>query len=115
MLLGMPGKELVGATTIPILLTILLEGENYGYELIKKVREYSGGKLEWSDAMLYPVLHRLQKDNLIQARWAELENGRKRKYYQITSLGRAELEERKEDWVMVLNMLSKMWNLTPAS
>ncbi|WP_370089569.1 PadR family transcriptional regulator [Ekhidna sp.] len=111
----MPGKELVGATTIPILLTILLEGENYGYELIKKVREYSGGKLEWSDAMLYPVLHRLQKDNLIQARWAELENGRKRKYYQITSLGRAELEERKEDWVMVLNMLSKMWNLTPAS
>ena len=111
----MPGKELVGATTVPILLTILLEGENYGYELIKKVREYSGGKLEWSDAMLYPVLHRIQKDNLIHARWAELENGRKRKYYQITPLGRAELEERKKDWVMMLNMLSKMWNLTPAS
>lgn len=110
----MPGKELVGATTVPILLTILLEGENYGYELIKKVRKYSGGKLEWSDAMLYPVLHRLQKDNLIQARWAELDNGRKRKYYKITPLGREELEERKEDWVMMLDMLSKMWNLKPA-
>lgn len=111
----MPRKELVGASTIPIILTILLKGENYGYELIKKVNDYSGGKLEWSDAMLYPVLHRMQKDNLIQARWAQLENGRKRKYYTITTAGRAELRERKEDWVMMLNMLSKMWNLKPTS
>lgn len=111
----MARKELVGASTVPIILTILLERENYGYELIKKVNEFSGGKLEWSDAMLYPVLHRMQKDNLIQARWAVLENGRKRKYYTITTIGRAELEERKEDWVMMLNMLSKMWNLKPVS
>jgi PadR family transcriptional regulator, regulatory protein PadR len=111
----MARKELVGASTIPIILTILLEGENYGYELIKKVNDYSAGKLEWSDAMLYPVLHRMQKDNLIQSRWEVLENGRKRKYYKLTNTGRLELEERKEDWVMMLNMLSKMWNLQPAS
>jgi PadR family transcriptional regulator, regulatory protein PadR len=111
----MARKELVGASTIPIILTILLEGENYGYELIKKVNDYSAGKLEWSDAMLYPVLHRMQKDNLIQSRWEVLENGRKRKYYRLTNAGRLELEERKEDWVMMLNMLSKMWNLQPAS
>jgi PadR family transcriptional regulator, regulatory protein PadR len=111
----MARKELVGASTIPIILTILLDGENYGYELIKKVNDYSAGKLEWSDAMLYPVLHRMQKDNLIQSRWEVLENGRKRKYYRLTNAGRLELEERKEDWVMMLNMLSKMWNLKPAS
>ena len=88
----MPGKELIGASTIPIILTILLQGENYGYELIKKVKEFSQGKLEWSDAMLYPVLHRMQKEGLITARWEILENGRKRKYYKITPTGLGVLE-----------------------
>lgn len=110
----MPAKDLVGASTVPIILTLLLQGENYGYELIKKVREFSGGKLEWSDAMLYPVLHRMQKDQMIESRWVILENGRKRKYYKITSTGRSVLEERKEDWLMMLQMFSKMWNLNYA-
>ena len=111
----MPGKELVGASTIPIILTILLEGENYGYELIKKVKKFSNGKLMWTDAMLYPVLHRMQKEGLIQARWEILENGRKRKYYKITVAGHSVLKEKKEDWVMILQMFSKMWNLNPSS
>lgn len=111
----MLGKELVAASTIPLILTILLEGENYGYELIKKVKEYSGGQLQWSDAMLYPVLGRMQKDKLIKSRWEVLENGRKRKYYKITPTGIQKLEEKKENWLVVLQMFNKMWNLNYSS
>lgn len=111
----MLGKELVGASTIPLILTILLEGENYGYQLIKKVRESSDGKLQWSDAMLYPVLARMQKDRLIKSRWEVLENGRKRKYYKITAAGLKVLQEKKEDWAVVLQMFSRMWDLNLSS
>ncbi len=107
----MLGKELVGASTIPIILTILLKGETYGYELIKSVKEYSDGKLKWTDAMLYPVLRRMEKDHLIKSRWELLENGRKRRYYKITQEGEQVLQQRKEDWMVMLRMLGKIWNL----
>ena len=109
----MPSKELIGASTIPIILTILTDGENYGYELIKKVKEYSGDQLQWSEAMLYPVLHRMQRDNLINSRWEQLENGRKRKYYSITKTGRVALEEKKEEWQVMLGLFQRMWKLDP--
>ena len=107
----MPNKELVGASTVPLLLTILQRGENYGYELIKKVKKYSGGKLEWSEAMLYPVLHRMQRDGLISSRWEILENRRKRKYYRITEEGKGVLAEKKKDWIAMIQLFSQMWNL----
>ena len=109
----MPSKELIGASTIPIILTILTDGENYGYELIKKVKEYSGDQLQWSEAMLYPVLHRMQRDNMINSRWEQLENGRKRKYYSITKTGRVALEEKKEEWQVMLGLFQRMWKLDP--
>ena len=109
----MPSKELIGASTIPIILTILTDGENYGYELIKKVKVYSGDQLQWSEAMLYPVLHRMQRDNLINSRWEQLENGRKRKYYSITKTGRVALEEKKEEWQVMLGLFQRMWKLGP--
>jgi len=107
----MPNKELVGASTVPLLLTILQGGENYGYELIKKVKKYSGNKLEWSEAMLYPVLHRMQRDGLISSRWEILENGRKRKYYRITEEGKGVLVEKKADWIAMIQLFCQMWNL----
>lgn len=106
-------KELIGASTIPLVLTVLLRGEHYGYALIKYVKELSGGELEWSEAMLYPVLHRMQRDGLINSRWEVMENGRKRKYYSITSDGRKVLQEKREDWVVLIELLTKMWNLQP--
>ncbi len=108
----MPGKELIGASTIPLVLTILSDREHYGYELIKKVKTLSGGKLDWSEAMLYPVLHRLQRDGLIHYRWEVLnEGGRKRKYYAITPMGREALQAKKEDWIDMIQLFVKMWDL----
>ena len=53
-------KDLVAASAVPLILALLEEGENYGYAIIRRVRELSGGAIEWTDGMLYPVLHRLE-------------------------------------------------------
>ena len=110
----MTSKELIGASTVPIILSILSEGENYGYAIIKKVADSSSGKLEWSEPMLYPVLHRLDKQGLITSQWRVLENARKRKYYAITPAGRAALHEKKQEWIELINYMGQLWNIKPA-
>ncbi len=105
----MISKALIAASTKPMILSILQEKENYGYQIIQSVKRISGGSLEWSDGMLYPVLHRLEKDGLIQAQWSMSEEGRRRKYYLITELGQKELKSEKEQWMSVHNALSVLW------
>ena len=61
----MISKALVAASAKPIILALLMSGENYGYQILKRVSQVSGGKLDWSEALLYPVLHRLEKDGLV--------------------------------------------------
>ena len=53
-------KDLVAASAMPLILSLLEEGESYGYAIIRRVRELSGGGIAWTDGMLYPVLHRLE-------------------------------------------------------
>ena len=76
-------ERLVAASTVPLVLSVLTESENYGYALIQRVRELSGGKIEWTEGMLYPVLHWMEKEKLIQSEWRAGETGRKRKYYRV--------------------------------
>ncbi|MGB2905913.1 MAG: PadR family transcriptional regulator [Candidatus Aminicenantaceae bacterium] len=110
----MVSKALIAASTKPMILSILQEGENYGYQIIQSVKRVTGGKLEWSDGMLYPVLHRLEKDSLIRSNWRISDEGRRRKYYRITELGRAELESEMEQWMSVHQALSTLWKPAPA-
>jgi len=105
----MISKALVAASTRPIILSILLSRENYGYQIIQRVKSISGGTLEWSDGMLYPVLHRLEKDGFIVSQWKKSEEGRYRKYYSLTDLGREELEAEKRQWLSVHSALAKLW------
>ena len=58
------GKDLVAASATPLVLAILAEGDSYGYAIIKRVAELSGGHLQWTDGMLYPVLHRLERQGM---------------------------------------------------
>jgi DNA-binding PadR family transcriptional regulator len=110
----MISKALIAASTKPMLLSILQEGENYGYQIIQNVKRVSGGKLEWSDGMLYPVLHRLEKDGLIRSQWRVSDEGRRRKYYRITERGRDELASEMEQWMSVHTALSALWKPAPA-
>jgi DNA-binding PadR family transcriptional regulator len=102
-------KDLVAASAVPLVLSILNEGESYGYALIQRVRELSDGEIEWSDGMLYPVLHRLEAQGYIRARWGESPAGRRRKYYALCGDGRKALREQKEQWLIVQATLSKLW------
>ena len=110
----MISKALIAASTKPMILSILTEGENYGYQIIQRVKRVSRGKLEWSDGMLYPVLHRLEKDALIRAEWRLSEEGRRRKYYRITPRGREELAVEMEQWLSVHEALSLLWKPSAA-
>jgi len=109
----MVSKALVAASTKPMILSILLSGENYGYKIIQKAKNLSGGKLEWSDGMLYPVLHRLEKDGCIRSEWKISDEGRLRKYYRLTDKGREELEEERKQWLSVHAALSQLWKPLP--
>jgi PadR family transcriptional regulator, regulatory protein PadR len=103
------GKDLVAASATPLVLAILAEGDSYGYAILKRVAELSGGHLQWTDGMLYPVLHRLERQELVDATWGTAENGRRRKYYRITSKGRAQLDAQRRQWQVVDDTLRVLW------
>lgn len=105
----MLSKELVAASTVPLVLSVLTEGECYGYALIQRVKELSNGRIQWTEGMLYPVLHWMEKEGMIASEWRESESGRKRKYYQLKTEGRAALLEEKQQWLAVHETLSKLW------
>ena len=102
-------KDLVAASATPLVLAILAEGDSYGYAIIKRVTELSGGHLQWTDGMLYPVLHRLERQGHVAAKWSASENGRRRKYYRITREGRAQLAAQRQRWQVVDGALRGIW------
>jgi PadR family transcriptional regulator PadR len=74
----------------------------YGYEMVKLVNARSNRALEWKEGTLYPTLHRLEADGLVESFWqdapAETKGARQRKYYAITPKGRHELARRLAEW-----------------
>jgi DNA-binding PadR family transcriptional regulator len=102
-------KDLIAASSTPLVLAILAEGDSYGYAILRRVRELSGGRMEWTDGMLYPVLHRLERLGHVEARWKVVESGRRRKYYRITRSGRAQLAEERRQWQAVDATLRGIW------
>jgi len=107
----MATKALVAASTKPLVLSILSYGKNYGYQIIKEVERLSQGELAWTDAMLYPVLNRMDKEGLITSQWVKTDSGRKRKYYEITALGREALEKERSQWLNVNRVFVKLWGM----
>ena len=104
------GKDLVAASAIPLVLAILDEGESYGYAILKRIDELSGGELEWTDGMLYPLLHRLERLGYVEARWDSPQGGRRRRYYRITPAGRNALSEQRRQWEVVAGALENAWH-----
>lgn len=110
----MTSKALAAASTKPLVLTLLLGGEDYGYRIIQRVKELSGGELSWADNMLYPFLKRLEDDGLIVSRWRMSEEGRLRKYYRLTDAGRTELDAERKQWARVNKVLGALWKPLPS-
>ena len=103
-------KDLIAASSTPIVLAILAQEDSYGYAILQRVRELSGGRMEWTDGMLYPVLHRLERLGHVEAWWEVAESGRHRRYYRITPGGRARLAEERRQWQTVDATLRSIWS-----
>lgn len=109
----MLSKELIAVSSIPIILSILIDGESYGYEIIKKVKEASAGKILYSDGTLYPVLRKLEDKEFILSEWKIADNQKRRRYYIITDKGLLQLREEKQNWKFMNELLNNLW--TPLS
>jgi PadR family transcriptional regulator, regulatory protein PadR len=102
-------KDLIAGSATPLVLAILAEGDSYGCAIIKRVTELSGGQLQWTDGIFYPVLHRLERQGHVAAKWSAFENGRRRKYYRIAREGRAQLAAQRPQWKAVDGTLRGLW------
>jgi len=102
-------KDLIAASATPLVLAILADGESYGYAILKRVRTLSGGELKWTDGMLYPLLHRLDRLGYVTTEWRAPLEGRRRKYYEITEGGRAALADQRRQWATVTRALDDVW------
>jgi PadR family transcriptional regulator, regulatory protein PadR len=102
-------KDLVAASATPLVLAILEDGETYGYAILKRIRDLSDGELEWTEGMLYPLLHRLHRLGYVSREWRSSDAGRRRRYYAITDDGRAALADQRRQWVTVARALGDVW------
>jgi DNA-binding PadR family transcriptional regulator len=102
-------KDLVAASATPMVLGILAEGESYGYAILRRINELSGGELDWTEGLLYPLLHRLERLGHVESSWQSAAGERRRKYYSITGKGLAELAEQRRQWDTVTGALKQVW------
>jgi len=105
----MVAKDLVAASATPMVLGILAEQESYGYAILKRINELSGGELDWTEGLLYPLLHRLERLGYVESTWQSVAGERRRKYYRITSAGLDELAEQRRQWNTVVDALKEIW------
>jgi len=105
-------KELIGASASPIILSVLKNGDNYGYEIVLKVKQLTNDEIKWKEASIYPVLKKLESRGFIKSYWKVLENERPRKYYTILAEGQKQFEHNMHEWELVYSLFGKLWNLS---
>ena len=90
--------DLMKGHMAPLVLKLLGEREMYGYEIVQVVNKRTGGRFDWKEGSLYPCLHRLEAEGKVKSTWRDAPSGKARKYYRITSRGRAELARHICEW-----------------
>ncbi|MFP6582681.1 MAG: PadR family transcriptional regulator [Candidatus Hydrogenedentota bacterium] len=90
--------KLLSGTVDMLILQVILPESTYGYRITQDVLKRSEGYFQLKEGSLYPALHRLERDGLLEAHWDKAETGRRRKYYRITASGKNALEKRKNEW-----------------
>ena len=90
-------SSFLNGTVELLLMAVIAEGPNYGYEITQAVLARSGGRFDLKEGSLYPALHRLEREQLLESYWTE-HDGRRRKYYRITARGKKALAARRAEW-----------------
>ena len=91
-------QELLKGNTTTLLLALLELEPMYGYQIVKEMNRRSSGYFAFKEGTLYPALHRLEQDNLVEGRWQDTPSGVRRRYYSITAKGCRILVERLKEW-----------------
>jgi PadR family transcriptional regulator len=101
-------RELRKGSAETVILALLEERERHGYEIAKLVGERSGGALTFHVASLYPTLYRLERRGLIEGRWVERANTRRRRFYRLTAAGRKTLAAQRRSWKAFFAALNRV-------
>ncbi|WP_291653142.1 PadR family transcriptional regulator [Clostridium sp.] len=103
-------KESLKGHLDSIILSVLLSQDNYGYEMIKKIKQETNSLFEIKEGTLYVILKRLEKNEFIESYWDEsLKVGAKRKYYKITKRGIKYFKQKKSEWEFLKGVLNKFY------
>ncbi|TVX94454.1 PadR family transcriptional regulator [Paenibacillus agilis] len=100
-------KELMKGSTVILIMTLLNRKDMYGYEMTKEIELRSEGVFTFKEGTLYPILHTLEVDRLVESYWSE-EGGRKRKYYKLTEEGRLQLVDKKQEWKLFRSTVDRV-------
>lgn len=102
-------KELLKGSTSTLVLSVLENNDLYGYKIIRELEIRSNNEFEMSEGTLYPILHALEKEKLLESYWQEFD-GRNRKYYHITKKGKQRLVDKKAEWKTFTNAVNQVLN-----
>ncbi|WRS28760.1 PadR family transcriptional regulator [Oscillospiraceae bacterium MB08-C2-2] len=101
-------SDMIRGHTETIILAHLLEGDSYGYEINKSVQQKTDSQYEIKEATLYSAFRRLEQNEMIISYWGDQETGARRRYYTITSAGRAAYHKNKQDWEEAKAILDRL-------
>ncbi len=103
-------KSLLTGSTTTLILKLLEEKNMYGYEMIETLAKKSNHTFDLKAGTLYPILHKLEKDKLVESYEEKADNERVRKYYNLTSKGKRVLKEKEEEWEEYSTAVNRVLN-----
>ncbi len=106
----MLSKRLISAALRPLILSLLADGPKYGFQITYSAKILADNQVNWSNSKLYPLLHKLEHEGLVEAFWRPSKSGPDRKYYRLTSDGFGALETEKSEWREVQRIFSLLWD-----
>lgn len=100
--------DILRGHTETIILSVLSEGDNYGYEISKAMTDRSHGNLDVKDATIYTAFRRMELEGLITSYWGDGDLGARRKYYSITDKGADFYEKKQIEWKQTIQILNNL-------
>jgi DNA-binding PadR family transcriptional regulator len=108
MIVNRISSDLLRGHTDTMILKLLMERDQYGYEIVKLIQSNSGGEYELKEATMYSSLKRLESDGSITWYWGDETQGGRRKYYRITDKGKSMYDENRQNWEYAKRVLDQL-------
>ncbi len=107
-------KSLLSGSTPMLVLSLLSDGDKYGYEMVEELAKRSDDTFQLKEGTLYPLLHGLEKEKLVSSYTKTAPSGRERKYYRLTDTGRSQLEHKRAEWQLFSDKVNAVLGAAPA-